>query len=272
VETLTPTQQEILTGSLLGDGHLSRPKGHSAQSNLRIERAVKDEQYLLWEAQAFAEFLNPGSVYYCDIPDRRTGKVYHQVRLNTARTLIFGDYRRRWYADGGAGAKQVPDGIQLTPLSIAIWIADDGYVQCSKGYRESIRGREYPTSLLVRIATNSFRLDEVNRLRAIIEQLYGIKSTIETQQGDQHYIRFGSVHARELLRLIDPVFPPMPRKSELWRRPSAELWNTTTVYICPHCGADRMNKYGFQNDTQRFKCMKCMRTIQYKPESREVLL
>jgi hypothetical protein len=55
--------------------------------------------------------------------DNRTAKTYHNTKMQTHRTELFEEQYQRWYPNG---KKIVPQDVALTPLSLAIWFADDG--------------------------------------------------------------------------------------------------------------------------------------------------
>jgi hypothetical protein len=142
--------------------------------------------------------------------DSRTGNVPVSHRFSTwCFTLpYFTALLEQWYvlADGKQ-VKRLPEGLEgmLTPVaSIAYWLASDG-TYC----REQTK--------TVTIATDSYSVPEVDRLRGILLDKYGINSTrISNGHGkDQYKIRVAKSSMAKLQQLVEPDMPDSMRGQAL---------------------------------------------------------
>lgn len=246
-EPLSPHEAEVLDGLMLGDGSLSMG-GHSKHACLHITRATKDFEYLQWTADVFKARLTAASLRSRKISDARTRKTYESSRLRTRCDPVFTEERHRWYP---GGIKQVPSDLRLSALTIAVWLADDGSVS-----RASRRSAE------IKFATHGFEERDVRRLACLLAGRYGTPFPVY-QEGrlEQYTIRAFGDSVRSLLRDIDPVFPPLTRKSDRWRN-SELLDKRATPPACPRCDSPHVYRWArTRGGTQRFKCMTCMRVF-----------
>lgn len=129
---LTEIQKEILIGSMLGDGSISKPKPNSSFTKTQ---SLKRKEYLEWHV----EMLKPYSVDKLDenfskeiLIGGKNGVIAERIpsekRLSgyAMRTHVHPELtkiRNEWYPNG---TKIVPIDLVLTPQSIAIWYFDDG--------------------------------------------------------------------------------------------------------------------------------------------------
>lgn len=254
MESLTLLQQEVLIGSLLGDGHLER-RGRNAC--LRIQRVLTDKSYLDWEAEVFTDWLAPAGVTTRSVYDKRTGKTYHNARFNTRCHEVFTHYHDKWYVEG---RKTLPTDLVLTPRIMAIWLADDGNISCYSCRRRSSRlfGKQYPHILQIKLATHSFSSDEISRLQGLLSTHFNVQSHVNHEKNGQGTIRIYRENAIRLLRLIDSSFPPLDRKAVVWRRPEARLWENDLIYVCPHCRSEHVYRNGTNSTGKRkYHCQDC---------------
>lgn len=222
-DKLTSVQEEILIGLLLGDGHISKklyPGKYSdgrPTSRLDVLRSEKDKEYLLENVESFKEFVTKKAVReqkqssksLDKINTARDGiprieKTYKGIRFMTRNHHVFGEARLRWYPNG---IKIVPkDLTYLSPLTVAIWFADDG--MCTK-YHDN--------RLTITFHTNGFTKEDVERLIDILNTQFGCKLYLKFK-GTYPTIHGNDQNARILLKAIDSVFPKsMSRKSSVWR-------------------------------------------------------
>lgn len=203
---LTEEQQQVLTGSMLGDGYLFK-FARSANAGLAIGRASKDLAYLQYEQTVFRGFCS-SPIATRTYRDTRTGNVYTNVKFRTCASPIFTAWHRDWYV---AGRKCLPKHLELTPLSCAIWFADDGSITFASG------------GCLMSLYTDGFTHEETARLVALLTTQLGPGFTVR-RKGDHRFIGIAGSARRAFCRYIDAVFPvSMSRKSERWRNARALL-------------------------------------------------
>jgi len=108
--SLTSLEREMVIGCLLGDGTLSRS---GKNYRLRIEHSVKHSEYVTWKYGYLKRICISPVQHVVSHSSLRFGTVGHpQLSL----------LRHVWYQT----AKQIPNGLELTPFIIAIWFMDDG--------------------------------------------------------------------------------------------------------------------------------------------------
>ena len=206
-ENLSTYQQEILEGSLLGDGCIYR-RLPTHNPYYTVQRQLIDEQYLNWQVETFNPFVSKKSTgqYF----DHRTQKYYKFVKFTTRRSKVFETYYNNWYVDG---VKILPQHLELTPLSLAIWFADDGHVRstCS------------PWRLRMKLSTNGFTKDEVERLTSILNSKFDGKfNTYRSKK--QYVIDASDAGTRAFCKVIDSYYPPGIDRKTYWRNPIVKLF------------------------------------------------
>ena len=168
---LSPFQYEIIRGSLLGDGALSPLRKKSGGVRFRIGHGAKQKQYLLWKASLFK------NIKHCIYKNQKKGlnfDITPLAELYDLRQKIYQGKYKYLTADFVAN---------LTPLSLAVWYMDDGYLD--------IRDK---TKTKGRIAICVERIHPSSRLllQGFLKTKYDIQVKIRYQGGkaglyfDQH--------------------------------------------------------------------------------------
>ena len=206
--TLTPFQEEVLTGLMLGDGCLYRHKPTHCP-HLAITRQAGDRSYLEWTGEIFKEFL-ARSIQDGSILDARTNKTYYKTVLVTRRAPAFLPYYQKWYPEG---VKIVPADLVLTPTVLAVWFADDGYV----------RPTCVPWRMQLKLSTMGFSCTDAERLAEMLCVRYGEYFSALKEDGRKH-LNTSDAGTRAFLREIDPVFPPGIDRKCYWRDPAARFY------------------------------------------------
>jgi recombination protein RecA len=128
---LSPSQQQLILGSVMGDGNLSRParrEDHSAR--FRMGHGARQAAYLDWKLSLLA-----------NVPHTRTVNAKGAVFADFTPLAELGELREVVYQ--GDGKKHLTwDYLKkLTPLALAIWYMDDGcFTLRSKGVQERTQG------------------------------------------------------------------------------------------------------------------------------------
>jgi recombination protein RecA len=130
-QLLSELQWQVILGTLMGDGNLSRPARHSDHSGrLRMGHGAKQVSYLDWKVSLLE-----------NIPHCRTTNAKGAAFADFTPLSELGDLREVVYQ--GDGKKHLTwDYLKkLTPLSLAIWYMDDGcFTVRSKGLQERTQG------------------------------------------------------------------------------------------------------------------------------------
>ena len=153
----------VIIGSILGDAYASNRSGEGVRICYRQSNIHKE--YLFWlynflYNRGYTSNLQPRQ--YIRTIQSKQGKVYYGYEFNTFTFRSFNWIHQMFYKKG---TKVVPKNIYeyLTPLALAVWIMDDG------GWVNSG----------VRIATNSFKLKEVELLNGVLNSKYNLETTIQ---------------------------------------------------------------------------------------------
>lgn len=148
----------ILIGSMLGDCCSEQRDGSTW---FTFYQAASHKDYLLWLHSQVS------SLGYCKLDllmSRRgsQGSVRFVIRFRTFRFASFNWIHEAFYVNK---IKVVPRmiGDYLTPLALAIWIIDDGGAVSSG----------------LKLATNSFQLDQVEYLCTVLKNKYNLDARVE---------------------------------------------------------------------------------------------
>lgn len=177
----------ILIGSMLGDGTMEKDGNGSRFS---FYQAKSHGEYLLW---LHSSLFNLG---YCksEIPQIMT-RISHnkEIRyLYKFKTFTYSSFNPIYEGFYSTGKKIVPSFIEdyLTPLALAVWIMDDGSKYKNKG---------------LKFSTNSFSLKEVKFLAELLENKFGLVTSIhKTGAIDQYNIYITKSSMPKLIKIVKP--------------------------------------------------------------------
>lgn len=160
---LSEFQKQVLTGYLLGDGHIET-WNNSQVARLKVEQGLVQKDFVDWLFDVFGEFVKT--------PPRLKEK---SVYFNTLSSSQFYVFHRIFYLNG---KKIIPNDLNLllTPISLAIWFMGDGSVKSNE-----TNGRI--------INTHAFSEAEVNKICLLLKEKFSLQASIRRQKdGLQIYI------------------------------------------------------------------------------------
>lgn len=174
---LTQEQKDVIVGSLLGDGNLlSETKGRSWR--YRALQGAAQLNYIQYKYKVLQNLCGTG-ILYGETFDKRTQKSYQRYYFNTLVHNCLKYYGNMFYTFDETSktfTKDVPQNVRqvLTPRALAILYQDDGALKWVN------------QSNAMRICTDSFSIEGVNRLKNAIKDLYGfdITTTAKSQTLD----------------------------------------------------------------------------------------
>lgn len=105
---------QLITGHILGDGHLYYIKPPALNSGFTITQERKHADVIEWTRQLFTSHGLPCKVYI---------RKDDASVLYTPRAPVFTWLRRLWYP---RGKKIVPDNLALSPIALLAWYLGDG--------------------------------------------------------------------------------------------------------------------------------------------------
>lgn len=179
--SLTSTQEEILIGSLLGDGAL-RKQGTRTNALFEVNHSFQFCEYVDWKYDSFKE-------YVITPPKPHNGNGNRIAYRFTTRSLpVFTDFFCKYYYKG---KKHIPSDIKLTSLVLSVWFMDDGAKSRNSFY----------------LNTQQFDLTDQNCLMRCLKQDLNIESSLNR---DKQYmrIRIRTESANKLRKIIFPFILP----------------------------------------------------------------
>ena len=206
--SLSEKAQEIILGSLLGDGSLAvHPRYKNARFQFR--HSIKQKEYFMWKAHELQEICGEKCVWRQGSRAAKDGwgaiklrfgskalpelSVIHSITHKGNRKTV----KRKWLN-------------KLTPLSLAIWWCDDGSL---------VSNTRHGT-----ICTDGFSKEEVEILKQYLHVVWNIETKIsQTSRG--HY-RLVIRSREELKKLLRTILPHIPVESMLYK--------TTLLYRNTH--------------------------------------
>jgi hypothetical protein len=185
---LSPYQEQVLIGSLLGDGTMSGPGPHSARFS--EGHSLAQAEYTAWKAGVLQPFTS--GTYDTVKKDPVTGREFHGFSLITHACTQLRFYYDLFYPL--PNRKRIfPEDLhqRMTPLILAVWYMDDG--------SRSVRGEP----------SISFGLDDLSRERVFQAlRLLGLDPKSYGEKGDQKICFPKQSYA--FRSLVEPYLYPIP--------------------------------------------------------------
>ncbi len=179
VGSLTEAQEALVIGCLLGDGAM-RCKTHAL---LEINHSVDQRAYVEWKYELLRNLVATPP------KSRRAGWRRIAYRFTTRSVPALTPWYRRFYGDG---EKRVPEHILLRPLSLAVWLMDDG----AKSYRTAY--------------FNTQKFDPISQQRLIdlLREQHSIRASLNKDK-QYHRLRIAVDSMKRLKELVQPYLLPM---------------------------------------------------------------
>ncbi len=154
---LTKRQQDVLVGTVLGDGCL---EVNGRNVRLKIDHNIKQKQLTDWVFNEFKEFCSK-EPYFLNQYNDKYKKFYHHYRFSTLSITTFNQYHSLFYV---SKRKIVPKNIKnllTNPLSLAVWYMDDGFrrLDCNGVYLCTSAFTHEEHLLLLETLKMNFNLD-----------------------------------------------------------------------------------------------------------------
>lgn len=215
MEELSNIQNNILIGTLLGDGSLIK-YGKSKNARLAVDRSVNDIKYLQLQHRIFKKLCS-NNIIYREKYNIKYNKVYKFCKFDTKSLSIITKYYNEWYP---YGKKIIPKTLKLNPLIIAIWFCDDGHVK--------IRGKN-KNRLYLRFCSEGFSKEENLFLAKLLSEFCGETVTITPiyKNSNKYRILATDKAARAIAIKIDKYIPKCMLKKAKWREPQVRLYDPT---------------------------------------------
>ena|SRR3989338_3797758 len=185
VGSLTQEQQDLIIGSLLGDGTLRRQNKQRRKHPLfEVNHSAKYSVYVDWKYKMLQNLVLTGP------KARRTNGDRIAYRFTTRSLPQFDIFYETFYP---SGKKVLPTNIVLSPLTLAVWLMDDGNLNRNSIY----------------LNTQQFTQQEQMNLLLLLKKQWNIDGTLNR---DKKYYRIrltkvGSDRYKDIVRsYILPIF------------------------------------------------------------------
>lgn len=178
----------IIFGSLLGDSHAER-RANGNGTRISFMQEASHKEYLIWLHNLISS-LGYSTPYLPKIQTRLGlgGKLRYVLRFHTFTYTSLNWIHDLWYQNG---VKSVPKNIGefITPLSLAIWIIDDGS-RVGKG---------------LKLATNSFSYEDCLLLSNVLFDKFNLRTSVQSAGVENQYIIYVFKESIPLLcKLVKP--------------------------------------------------------------------
>lgn len=211
-EVLTKKQEEVLTGTLLGDACLFLPN-KNGNPYLSIKRKPEDIEYLEWQASFFKDFTKRPvhkTTYISSKPDECGNLIkykYTAIEYVSRCAKAFLPWYQKWYPQN---KKIIPRDLKLSPIILAELFCDDGCV--------SIRKNGY--SLKMDISIMGFCDKDIEFLKSLLESKYDEYFCISKNR----VLYCSDAPTRLFLQDIDGYIPPGMERKTIWRNEKIDLF------------------------------------------------
>lgn len=129
LNSLPEDLKQLILASILGDG--SFVKVGSTGYCMTILHAEKQMQYILFKSSILEKYNLTSGVTKIKFFDKRYNHSFIEYRLRSRNNPVFKEIRNRFYKDGGKFINDTTIFEDLSPLGLAIWYMDDGYITTS---------------------------------------------------------------------------------------------------------------------------------------------
>lgn len=130
-QTLTEYQEQVLIGTMMGDGYLMSRRKDGGNASLHLSHCREQEEYLLHKMQIFGPLYCHHWQYTETHEDKETHerKEYPMSGAYTHDAAVFAPYHRLFYCGdkGEKSFKNLPGKVGKTAL--AYWFMDDGLIE-----------------------------------------------------------------------------------------------------------------------------------------------
>ena len=182
INALNQSEFDVIVGGLLGDTWLGFMK-NSAHASGSFTHKLEHLEYVQYKQSLLKSRCSEVKIH--NKFDSRSNRHYQQAFCKIAASPILDEIQQKFYQNK---IKIVPKDLidKLSPLGIAIWFMDDGT----------------STTAGLSFAVNCFTKEDIEILKDMLYNKFGIESTIQINQNKTLYIKHSS--QQDFIKLIKP--------------------------------------------------------------------
>ena len=181
---LSQEQQQLVLGSLLGDGYCNRKR-----QIIKFSQCEKQKEYLEYKYS----FFNSDEVYGIYKREYKEGYIGYSFEFPNIKhkyDTLYSYIGKYLYSNEGR-KKISPSYLkELSPLGLAIWWMDDGSLCNSKGNRWG------------KLCTECFNYEEHILLQKYFKEKWNIDVKITKEKDKYYFINFNATALRKLISII----------------------------------------------------------------------
>ena len=186
---LTKEQQELITGSLLGDGTMQIGSG-AINANFKVEQGLAQREYVEWKYKILKPLVSTEpkiSYRYKESGERYEKSWWFRTMRHPLLTAIHTEFYRK---KDGKFKKVVPINLKshFSPLALAVWIMDDGSYS---------RGK-------IDMSTYSFTLEEIRFLQKCLKDNFAVVSKYFMDRNKGYRMYCNTTETKKLIKIICP--------------------------------------------------------------------
>jgi len=169
---LSQKAKDIIIGSLLGDGHLTK-WGYFSEKHSPAQL-----EYLQWKASFMEPITTEKSWSYYENVDKRSGSLIKTHSFRTITHSWLQEMEKLFYKEeNGKRTKVVPHNIDelMNEKVLAVWFMDDG--KTNWPYRKGIKTSPNANPIST-FCTDSFSIEEIKLLQKILLSKFDLDSTM----------------------------------------------------------------------------------------------
>jgi hypothetical protein len=204
----------LIIGLLLGDGHMRLREGRNTYPSLIIEQSAKHREYCFWLFEALKDWVPDRKRYPRQAQHKNKEKIYHSYTFSTVSHPAFFQLYNAFYKNGRKTLDIQYIANHFNVLSLAVWLQDDGSLTgtCKRNI----------------LYTNSFSRSDINGLRDILFDRFGLKTWISkrtTTTEISYEIAFDRESSKKLSDMLRHIVVP----SMLYKLIPSETTNGTAT-------------------------------------------
>lgn len=189
---ISQTQREVINGCLLGDGRLES-RSITGSARLRIHQGWRQKELVFWKYKILKNLVSAPPRKIVCWKNPRNNEDYFSWYFHTLTLEELREFYQKFYKDGEKRLPQRNTEV-LTPLSLAVWVMDDG---CYDG-----------DSIILN--TQNLSLSENKTLQKVFKKRFDLISGINKDR-DEWRLRFKKQSVPKLQGLIRPYIIPSMR-------------------------------------------------------------
>jgi transposase-like protein len=163
---LSQEAKDVIIGSLLGDGHITK-WGYFSEKHSPAQL-----EYLKWKASFFKDITTDKSWDYYESIDKRSGSTIKTHSFRTTAHSFLYEMRNKFYKEiDGKWTKIIPNDIadMINEQILAIWFMDDGKTDWH--YRKGIKQSDGSKPICT-LCTDSFSREDMEKISKILKYKY----------------------------------------------------------------------------------------------------